>query len=138
MSDTPVRDLIAAVYRAINDRDLDRLDDLFAESYVDHQENQLGVQALKDQLGSFYAAFPDLHVTLEEVLADGERYASRTTVTGTQTGSLMGVPPTGRTINVTAVDIGLVRDGKATERWGGLDTFALLNQLGVIPTPQPT
>jgi Voltage gated chloride channel/SnoaL-like polyketide cyclase len=61
---------------------------------------------------------------------------SRTTVTGTHTGDLMGMPATGKRIRVEAVDIGRVDDGQAAERWGGLNMYALLTQLGVIPAPQ--
>ena len=71
------------------------------------------------------------------MLTDGDRFASRTTVTGTHTGDLMGMPATGRRISVEAVDIGRVHDGQAAERWGGLNMYALLTQLGVIPSSQP-
>ena len=74
---------------------------------------------------------------IETVLTDGDRFASRTTVTGTHTGDLMGMPATGKRISVEAVDIGRVHDGQAAERWGGLNMYALLTQLGVIPAPQP-
>jgi len=74
-------------------------------------------------------------VSVEDLLIDGDRFASRTTVTGTQTGDLMGIPATGKHISVKAVDIGRIQDGQAQERWGGLDMYSLLTQLGVIPAP---
>ncbi len=93
----------------------------------------------KQQITAFRAAFPDLRVTIDDLLlADGGRFASRTTVTGTHTGDLMGMPPTGKRISVEAVDIGRIENGQAQERWGGLNMYALLTQLGVIPAPQPT
>jgi predicted ester cyclase len=58
-------------------------------------------------------------------------------VTGTHTGDLMGMPATGQRISVEAVDIGRIENGQATERWGGLNMYSMLTQLGVIPAPQP-
>ena len=129
-------ELIRAVYDAINERNLDGLDDLFSSDYVDHQDGHRGIEAFKGQLRVFFEAFPDLRITLDEVVAEGDRFASRTTATGTNTGSLMGMAPTGESVSVGAVDIVHIRDGRAAERWGGLDTYSLLVQLGVIPAPQ--
>ena len=96
-----------------------------------------GVEPFKQQITAFRTAFPDLRVTIEDLLlADGGPFASRTTVTGTHTGDLMGMPPTGAHISVEAVDIGRVADGQAQERWGGLNMYSLLTQLGAIPAPQ--
>jgi predicted ester cyclase len=58
-------------------------------------------------------------------------------VTGTHTGDLMGLPPTGQRISVEAIDLGRIANGQAQERWGGLNMYSLLTQLGVIPAPQP-
>ena len=104
-----------------------------APDYVEHSEGFRGVEPFRHQVAAFRAAFPDLHVSIEDLLVDGERFASRTTVTGTHTGDLMGVPATGNRITVEAVDIGRVENGKAKERWGGLNMFSLLSQVGVIP-----
>lgn len=121
------------LYAAINDDRLDDLDHLFAPAYVDHTEAYEGVEARKQQLRAFRAAFPDLRVTVHDSLVDGDRFASRTTVTGTQTGDLMGIPATGMSVTVEAIDIGRVVDGRALERWGGLNMMSLLTQLGVVP-----
>jgi predicted ester cyclase len=137
MSNRSGSELIRAVYDAINDRNLDGLDDLFSSDYVDQQDGHWGIDAFKGQLRVFFEAFPDIRITLDEVVAEGDRCASRTTATGTNTGSLMGMAPTGKAVSVGAVDIVHIRDGRAAERWGGLDTYSLLVQLGVIPAPQP-
>jgi len=75
------------------------------------------------------------HGIVEDLLIDGDRFASRTTVTGTHTGDLMGMPATGKRISVEAVDIGRIENGQAKERWGGLNMYSMLSQLGVIPPP---
>ena len=107
-----------------------------APGYIEHSEGWQGVEPFKQQITAFRAAFPDLHVTIEDVVTDGSRFASRTTVTGTHAGDLMGMPATGKPVSVEAIDIGRVADGQAQERWGGLNMFSLLTQLGVIPAPQ--
>jgi steroid delta-isomerase-like uncharacterized protein len=117
----------------INAGNLDCIDELLDLDYVEHPEEVRGLEAFRERIGAFRRAFPDLHVTVDEVLVDGDRVASRTTIRGTHTGDLMGIPATGRTVSVLAVDLAHFRDGRAVERWGGLDMFSLLQQLGVIP-----
>jgi len=136
MSDPSARQLVEAIYRSVNDRAFDALDDLFSADYVDHADGAHGVEPLKLRLRAFVAAFPDLRVEVEDVVSEGERFASRTTTTGTHGGDLMGVPATGRRISVSAVDLGTTRGGRVAQRWGGLDMYGLLVQLGVIPEPQ--
>jgi predicted ester cyclase len=136
MADEAVRDLVNAIYRAINARDLDALDGLFTPDYVDHQDNHQGVDPFKEQLRVFYVALPDLHIAIDDVVVFGDHFASRTTITG-NSGELMGMPPTGTKMSMTAVEIDRIEGGRAAERWGGLDRYSLLVQLGVIPASQP-
>jgi len=132
-----VEEVLHGIYEAINTGNLALLDKFVAPGYVEHSEGFQGVEPFRQQVAAFRAAFPDLRVAIEDVLTDGDRFASRTTVTGTHAGDLMGMPATGKRISVEAVDIGRVHDGQAAERWGGLNMYALLTQLGVIPAPQP-
>ena len=134
-----VEEVLHGIYEAVNTGDLALLDKYVAAGYVEHSDGFQGVEPFKQQIAAFRAAFPDLRVTIEDLLlADGGRFASRTTVTGTHTGDLMGMPPTGTHISVEAVDIGRVADGQAQERWGGLNMYSMLTQLGAIPAPQPS
>ena len=120
---------VERIYAAMNEDRLEDLDALFAPGYVDHDEGYTGVDALKAQLKTFRAAFPDLHITIEDTVEQGDRVATRTEVTGIHTGELMGLPPTGRAIRVSAVDISRFESGRAVERWGGLNTYSLMVQL---------
>ena len=131
------QEVLNGIYEAINTGHLSLLEKFVAPGYVEHSEGFQGVEPFRQQITAFRTAFPDLRVTVEDVLTDGDRFASRTTVTGTHTGDLMGMPATGRRISVEAVDIGRIENGQAAERWGGLNMYALLTQLGVIPAPQP-
>jgi steroid delta-isomerase-like uncharacterized protein len=132
-----VEDVLAGIYEAINTGNLALLEKFVAPDYVEHSEGFQGIEPFRQQITAFRAAFPDLHVSIDDLLIDGDRFASRTTVTGTHTGDLMGMPATGQHISVGAVDIGRIQNGQAKERWGSLDMYSLLTQLGVIPAPQP-
>jgi len=131
-------EVLHGIYEAINTGNLALLDEFVAPDYTEHSEGFEGVEPFKQQITAFRAAFPDLRVTVEDLLIDGDRFASRTTVTGTHAGDLMGMPATGRRISVEAVDIGRLENGQAKERWGGLNLYSMLTQLGVIPAPQPS
>ncbi len=131
-----VEEVLHGIYEAINTGDLDLLDKLVGPDYTEHSEGFQGVEPFRQQVTAFRAAFPDLRVTIEDLLTDGDRFASRTTVTGTHTGDLMGMPATGKHISVEAVDIGRIENGLAKERWGGLNMYSMLTQLGVIPAAQ--
>jgi predicted ester cyclase len=132
-------EILHGIYEAINTGNLALLDKFVAPGYLEHSEGFQGVEPFRQQITAFRAAFPDLHVSIDDLLlADGGRFASRTTVTGTHTGDLMGIPATGHRITVEAVDIGRIGAGQAQERWGGLNMYSMLTQLGVIPAPQPS
>jgi steroid delta-isomerase-like uncharacterized protein len=132
-----VEEVLTGIYEAINTGNLALLEKFVAPDYAEHSEGFRGVEPFQQQVGAFRAAFPDLHVSIDDLLTDGDRFASRTTVTGTHTGDLMGLPATGKHISVEAVDIGRIENGQAKERWGGLNMYSLLTQLGAIPAPHP-
>jgi steroid delta-isomerase-like uncharacterized protein len=129
-------EVLAGIYEAINTGNVALLEKFVAPDYVEHSEGVEGVEAFRQQITAFRAAFPDLRVSIDDLLTNGDRFASRTTVTGTHTGDLMGMPATGKRISVEAVDIGRIENGQAKERWGGLNMYSMLTQLGVIPAPQ--
>ncbi len=78
------------------------------------------------------AAFPDLWVSVEDVVAAGDRVVHRFTLVGTQTGPFLGLPPTGRPVRATGIALDRVADGKLAERWVVLDAIGLLRQLGAV------
>src|ERR1700736_6109723 len=129
-------ELIHRIYEFINEGRLDRVEEVLEADYVDHDDGSVGVEAFRHRIAGFRAAFPDLRVTVDQVLEDGEYVASRTTTTGTHDEPLFGIPATGRRVELTGVDIVRVSsNGRAAERWGGLNTYSLLKQLGAIPAP---
>lgn len=78
-------------------------------------------------------AFPDIRVTIEDLVAEGDRVASRQIVTGTHLGEFQGIAPTGRTVRYDEIFIARFADGLITELWGVVDTMSMLRQLGVTP-----
>jgi steroid delta-isomerase-like uncharacterized protein len=139
MSATDPRAIVQRVYDALNRHDLDAFCGLFAEDFVDHGDDPptVGRDAMRQHIAPFLSAFPDLHTSLDQMIVDAanETISSRTTTTGTHQNELMGIPPTGRQIRVPGVDLARLSGGLIAERWGGLDTFSLLKQLGVIGAP---
>ena len=85
--------------------------------------------------GAFLAAFPGIHHTIEDQIAEGEWVVTRITVQGTQQGELMGIPPTGKQITVGAINMHRIVDGKIVEQRVMSDALGMLQQLGVIPAP---
>lgn len=92
-----------------------------------------GAQKLKDVFARLHQVYADLQVTIEEMIAEGDKVVSRNSVTGTHQGAYMGVPPTG--ISVTYNEVFIVRfaGGRIAETWGIVDVFSQMQQLGVIP-----
>ena len=87
-----------------------------------------GVERLADFL---LPAIPDMRLDIEDVIAEGEKVLVRLTIRGTHGGDLMGIPPTGRPIEVAVLDLFHIRGGKLAEHWALLDNLGLLRQLGV-------
>jgi steroid delta-isomerase-like uncharacterized protein len=92
-----------------------------------------GAQLLKELFGRLHRAFPDLHITVEELIAEGDKVVIRDTVTGTHQGEYMGIPPTGKPITYNEIHIGRFANGRITETWGVVDVLSQMRQLGAIP-----
>jgi predicted ester cyclase len=111
--------------------------DFLASDYRRHTSPDAAALTLDDQvqrLVGFRSAFPDIQIVVEEVIAEGDHVAFRSTMRGTHEGELMGIAPTGKQVTVGLVDVIRVKDGKFVEQWGGPDLFDLLRQLGVAFT----
>ncbi len=92
-----------------------------------------GAQAVKEVFAILLRAFPDLHVAVEDLIAEGDKVVCRNTVTGTHRGTYMGIPPTGISLTYREILIGRFRDGRIAETWGVVDLFSQLRQLGAAP-----
>ena len=137
MSVTPA-DLARRFYdEVMNAGDIDLVDELCSEDYVEHEEALPGMtqdrQGVKDFARAMRTAFPDLHVTPESILSEKDRVMIRFRMTGTHQGEFLGMPPTGRRVDLTGYDEARVVDGRAVEHWGAMDSGQLMEQLGVAP-----
>jgi steroid delta-isomerase-like uncharacterized protein len=92
-----------------------------------------GAEALKQVWATLLRAFPDLHVTVEDLIAEGDKVVIRNTVTGTHQGEYMGRPPTGGSVTYNEIFIFRFADGRIAETWGLVDVLAQMRQLGVAP-----
>jgi predicted ester cyclase len=120
----------------INQKHLAVVDEVAGADYASHgfpPGLPPGREGLKAFVGVFHAAFPDGHLTIDQMIAEGDTVATRLTFRGTHTGELMGIPPTGKKVTVPALDMARYANGKLVEHWGGPDQMSLMQQLGVIP-----
>ena len=137
MSATPhealVREYLDAVF---NGHDLDHLESYWVEDLSSHwmgQETLHGLSEWRAAMAEFFAAFPDLTYTLEDLFFSGDRGVWRGRWRGTQRGDWAGIAASGRTAEWTAVIIARFADGRLAEDWVEYDRLGLYRQLGVIP-----
>jgi predicted ester cyclase len=93
------------------------------------------LEGFKQFGGVFRTAFPDGELTIEDLIVEGDKVVSRITYRGTQTGDMMGIPPTGKPVQVSAMIIDQIADGKIVESWRLFDQMGMMQQLGLVPAP---
>jgi len=117
-------------------------EDLFAanyQSYFPGSPHPLDKKEYDHVTITFFAAFPDGHFTVEDMIAEGDRVVSRYTFRGTHLGrwtAALGTPPTGKHITISGNEIFHIADGRIVEKWAQFDIIAALRQFGVVPTSQ--
>jgi steroid delta-isomerase-like uncharacterized protein len=125
------------LYDLINAHDIDAFGELLADDFVEHEELPVGGptrEGVKDFFRMQIAAFPDLAMTVEDVVDGGDKVVARVRFTGTQEGEFMRMPATGRTVDVNVIDImRFADDGLVHEHWGVFDAMAMMQQLGALP-----
>jgi steroid delta-isomerase-like uncharacterized protein len=128
------------LHSAVNSGDLDiiskAIDELVAPDVLFHAPVPMGAtgpEALKRVWEVLLRAFPDIHVAVEETVAEGDKVASRNTVTGTHRGEYQGLAPTGRTVTYSEIFICRFAGGRIAEIRGVVDVLAQLRQLGALP-----
>ena len=122
----------------INQTNLDLFRQIISPTYVNHSmpAPAPGPDGFAQVVGMFKQAFPDFQVTVEGVIGEGDLVASRGYFTGTHRGDFMGIPATGRSIKAGYHDLWRVENGKCEENWVILDMMTLMQQLGVMPSPE--
>ncbi len=137
MSEEDNKAVVRRYYNEVlNQRNVDLLNDLAVEDYIEHdpfpgQGN--GLADFKDRVVGLCSAFDPLRFTIEDVVAEGDKVVVRWTNAGTHSGSFMGIAATGKEFGIAGIDIHAVRGGKLAEHWHVVDQLAQMQQLGLIP-----
>ena len=139
MTTTDLKTITRRFYDEIFTRgNLDAIDELVHEDFVEHEEFP-GLPPGREGFRSFMTAiregFPDLAVSVEDIIAEGSKAVGRVRMSGTQRGEFMGMPSTNKKIDIQVIDIVSIRDGKVSEHWGVTDEMAMMVQLGVVENP---
>jgi len=128
--------LARRAYAIMSGGDLDELDELMVPGFIDHDPDPHqapGAEGVKEVFRRMRSGFPDMKLTPEAIYTDGDTVIARVRVTGTHKGEYFGIPPTGKSIDITGIDIVRLEEGKAVERWGVFDALNLMQQLGQVP-----
>jgi steroid delta-isomerase-like uncharacterized protein len=126
---------------AWNVQDVAAGSDLLSPDFVRHDANLpevVGAAAQRDFLRAVFSAFPDIHIEVQQLIADGDTVVARLLVRGTHRDEFLGIPATGRSINIQSVDTFRVADDGIVEQWVLMDALGMMQQLGAIPGPTPT
>jgi steroid delta-isomerase-like uncharacterized protein len=129
------------MYDSINAGDIDGFAKLLADDFIEHEETP-GLAPTRDGVVAFFrmqlAAFPDMHMAVEDAFGSGDKVVARVHVTGTHRGAFMGMPPTGKSVAVELIDMfRFGDDGRVAEHWGVMDALAMMQQLGAVPAGPP-
>lgn len=120
-----------------NQGNLALVGELYATDYMIHDPMTPGFPgshaAFKQFVTNLRTGFPDIHVIVEDMMAEGDKVAWRWVITGTHTGNLMGIPPTGKSVRITGIVLSRFAKGKWAEDYVNWDTLGMLQQLGVVP-----
>ena len=128
--------LIRAVRHFNDEKSRSRYFDLYAENAVFHgfaPEDLRGREAIEGFYAAVFSAFPDILLVVDEIIAERDLVVARYRITGTHRSEFFGIPPAGKSIDVTGMTIMRFAQGEVIERWQQLDNLTLLRQLGAIP-----
>ena len=117
--------------------DLAVIDEIYAADFVNHSPfpgTTPDRDGLKESVKAYRGAFPDIRLTIEDLIAKGDRVVERVMAAGTRTGEVMGVAPTGKRIEIPVITINRFAGGRIVERWSVADMLAMMQQLGVMPS----
>jgi len=118
----------------INTHDPDVVDRFVAEDYVNHNAFVAdGREANRQFWTVFFAGLPDVRVTMEDLVVSGDRVVGRFVYRGTHTGDLMGIPATGKPVEMRSIDIWRVQNGMFVEHWDELNLLQVFQQIGALP-----
>jgi steroid delta-isomerase-like uncharacterized protein len=131
--------VVRRCFEELNKENLAVLDEVFGPDYIAHFPGTPGPmsrEAIKPVWGMFFAAFPGLQHSIGDIFAEGDKVAIRLAIHGTHRGDFQGIPPTGKEIMISSINIFHLANGKIVEQWIDFDALGMLQQLGVVPAPE--
>ncbi|GHO48006.1 ester cyclase [Ktedonospora formicarum] len=123
----------------ITEKNFAAIDQIYASSYVRHDPDSpqvTNLESYRKYLAGLCTVFPDLHFTVEDVIAEGDQAVCRFRIRGTHAQPWRGLPATGKQVEITGINISRIAEGKIVEDWFNTDIFGLAMQLGAIPSPK--
>jgi predicted ester cyclase len=139
MSAAENKALVRRVFEeGLNQNNARVIEEAIAATYVNHTfpSPTAGAEGFKQVIDMFRSAFPDMRVTVEDAIAEGDKVATRGYFVGTHRGAFMGVAATGKPIRVGYADAWRVENGKLVENWVQMDILGLMQQIGAVPAPR--
>jgi steroid delta-isomerase-like uncharacterized protein len=125
------------VEEAYSKGNVDVLNEIFAPNFTEHQAGIVPptAEGVKRSIAAIRGAFPDMKLTVEEMVASGDKVWARLTGRGMHRGPFVGIPPTGKSIVITVMDECRFENGQIVEHWGVADQLAVMAQIGALPRP---
>ena len=128
--------LVRRVLEEITRDGPDAIDRFYSPDVIYHGiQESIGAEAVKELISTYVGAFSDRQMTIEDIIAEGDKVVARFHVEITHTRDLMGIAPTGKRIQIAGIVICRIRDGKIVEEWERVDELGMMQQLGAIPEP---
>ena len=137
MSEQENAALLRRTWEEVSRKNLDIFDEVYAPTVQYHgPDGDIECPAgLKEMVSGYLGAFPDMQITVEDVIASGDQAVSRVTLRGTHQGDLQGIAPTGKRIEISGMNLVRIENGQIVEEWENIDMLGLMQQIGAIPAP---
>ena len=135
-TETDNKTTLRRLIEGLNNKNYDIVDELVAPDVVEHEEipgMPPGREGMRQTFQMMHAAFPDLQVVAQDILADGDKVVMRAQFAGTHQGDFMDIPATNKQVAFNVIDIFRLAENKVAEHWGVTDMMGLMTQLGAIP-----
>jgi steroid delta-isomerase-like uncharacterized protein len=131
-----IRRAVEEIWNQGNYSNLERFVSRDFTVHLSNDEKIQGVEGIKQFFSELRNAFPDIRFVIEDQVAEADRVVTHWTAKGTHQGTFKGIPPSGKRLNFTAIDIDRIVDGKVVECWSKMDELGILKQLGVMPAAE--
>jgi len=133
---TANKEVVRRFFEAWGQQDLEKAAGLVTEDFLNNSSSSQGREGIYEEGSYWFSAFPDAIVSIEELLAEGDKVVARVQTSATHQGEFFGAPPTGNAVEISEIDIFRVENGMIAEAWAAPDMFRLLSQIGVVSSEE--